>query len=558
VLTHIRVRDYAVLNDVSIELGPGLSALSGETGAGKSLLVGALSLLLGERATTEVVRTGAEHAIVEGVFDVSGHTVLEERLADLGVEPEDGLLILKREVAAEGRNRAWVNGSRATVALVGELGSALVDIHGQHDHQALLHTEEQRRILDAFAGCADGAAEVADRFAERSRLLGALEQAQARRRELEERSDFLRFQLDEIGGAKLQTGEDGSLEEEARRLEHAGELARETSLLHDHLYGAEDTVSDQLAAARGAVQRLAGLDVNLKEAEALLETAYQQVVEAARRLGDYAGGVEHDPARLDQTRQRLDQLFRLKRKYGPELEDVLETGRRVAAELDELEGASFDLARLSEAVDGASKMLVAAAALLSAARRAAAGRLEAAVEALLPELGMPGGSFRVALVALPEPGVGGAETVEFLVSTNPGFEPRALRQVASGGELSRVMLALKAVLATVDHVPSLVFDEIDAGIGGAVATAVATKLRDVAEVHQVLVVTHLPQLASRAHGHLMVEKVSNRGMATTRVRALEAEERVREIARMLGGDPESVRSREHARELLGMAGQKSG
>ena len=375
---------------MSIELGPGLSALSGETGAGKSLLVGALSLLLGERATAEVVRTGAERAIVEGVFDVSGHTVLGARLADLGVEPEDGLLILKREVAAEGRNRAWVNGSPATAALVGELGSALVDLHGQHDHQALLHAEEQHRILDAFAECADGAAEVAERFAERSRLLGALEQAQDRRRELEARSDFLRFQLDEIGGAKLQTGEDGSLEEEARRLEHAGELARETSLLHDHLYGAEDAVSDQLAAARGAVQRLAGLDVNLKEAEALLETAYQQVVEAARRLGDYAGGVEHDPARLDQTRQRLDQLFRLKRKYGPELEDVLETGRRVAAELDELEGASFDLARLSEEVDGASKMLAAAAALLSAARRATAGRLEAAVEALLPELGNAG------------------------------------------------------------------------------------------------------------------------------------------------------------------------
>ena len=557
-LTHLRVRGYAVLDDVSVELGPGLSALSGETGAGKSLLVGALSLLLGERATADVVRTGAERAVVEGVFDVSGHTVLGARLADLGVEPEDGLLILKREVAAEGRNRAWVNGSPATAALVGELGSALVDLHGQHDHQALLHTEEQRRILDAFAECTDGAAEVADRFAERSRLLGALEQAEARRRELEARADFLRFQLDEIGGAKLQTGEDGSLEEEARRLEHAGELARATSLLHDHLYGAEDALSDQLAAARGAVQRLARLDANLKEAEALLETAYQHVVEAARRLGDYAGGVKHDPARLDRTRHRLDQLFRLKRKYGPELEDVVETGRRVAAELDELESASFDLARLREEVDRASAKLDGAAALLSGARRAAAVRLEAAVEALLPDLGIPGGSFRVALVALPEPGVGGAETVEFLVSTNPGFEPRALRRVASGGELSRVMLALKAVLATVDRVPSLVFDEIDAGIGGAVATAVAAKLRDVAEAHQVLVVTHLPQLASRAHGHLMVEKASLRGMATTRVRALEGEERVREIARMLGGDPESVRSREHARELLGVAGQKAG
>ena len=557
-LTHLRVRDYAVLDDVSIELGPGLTALSGETGAGKSLLVGALSLLLGERATADVVRTGAQRAIVEGVFDVSGHSALGARLAELGVEPDGGLLILKREVAAEGRNRAWANGSPTTAAVVGELGSVLVDLHGQHEHQALLHPEEQGRILDAFAECAGAATEVAERFAERSRLMGALEQAQVRRSELEERADFLRFQLDEIGGAKLQTGEDSSLEEEARRLENASELVQDASLLHERLYGAEDAVSDQLSQSRGGVQRLARLDGKLKEVEALLETAYQQVVEAARRLGDYAGGVEHDPARLDGIRHRLDQLFRLKRKYGPELEDVIETGRRVAAELDELEGASFDLARLREEVDEASARLAEVAALLSRARLGAAERLGAAVDALLPELGMPGGIFRVALVSLPEPGAGGSETVEFLVSTNPGFEPRALRQVASGGELSRVMLALKAVLAAVDRVPSLVFDEIDAGVGGAVASAVAAKLREVAEAHQVLVVTHLPQLASRAHSHLMVEKASPDGMATTGVRALEGEERVREIARMLGGDPESVRSRDHARELLGVAGKKVG
>ena len=557
-LTQLRVRDYAVLDDVSLELGPGLSALSGETGAGKSLLVGALSLLLGERATAEVVRAGAERAIVEGVFDVSGHTSLEPRLAELGVEPEDGFLILKREVASEGRNRAWVNGSPATAVLVGELGSALVDLHGQHDHQALLRPDKQRRILDAFAGSSDAAAEVSDRFAERSRLLGTLEQAQARRGELGARADFLRFQGDEIGVAEVAVGEDRALEEEARRLEHAGELARETGLLHDRLYGAEDALSDHLAASRGAVERMARLDAALGETAGLLETAYQQVVEAASRLGAYAGGVEHDPARLDWIRHRLDQLFRLKRKYGPELEDVVETGRRVAAELDELEGAAFDLERLSEGVDAAAAGLAGAAELLSGARRAAAARLEAAVEALLPGLGMPGGSFRVALESLSESGAGGAETVEFLVSLNPGFEPRALRRVASGGELSRVMLALKTVLAAVDRVPTLVFDEIDAGIGGAVATAVAAKLSDVARDHQVLVVTHLPQLASRAHGHLLVEKASRNGMATTVVRALQGEERVREIARMLGGDPESARSRDHARELLGVAGQKAG
>ncbi len=561
-LTQLRVRDYAVLDDVTLDLGGGLSALSGETGAGKSLIVGALSLLLGERAASEAVRTGAERAVVEGVFEIAAHATLLARLAELGIEPDDGLLILKREVAAGGRSRAWVNGSPATVATLTDLGSLLVDLHGQHDHQALLHPDEQRRILDAFAGSADVAAEVAERFAERSRLRAALDQAGARRGELEARADFLRFQRDEIVGAKLEAAEDRAHEDERRRLEHAGELARETGLLHEQLYGGEDALSDQLAAARTTLERLARLDPTLEETSALLETAYQQVVEAGIRLGEYAGSVEHDPSRLEWIWTRLDQVFRLKKKYGPELGDVVETGRRVSAELDELEGASFDLDRLRGDVEAAGARLTEAAARLTRARRAAAKRLQGAVETLLPELGMPGGTFLVALDALPEAGSGGAESVELRISVNAGFEPRALRRVASGGELSRVMLALKTVLAAVDRVPTLVFDEIDAGIGGAVAAAVAAKLGDVAESHQVLVVTHLPQLASRAHGHLLVEKASRRGMATTRVRALEGEERVQEIARMLGGDPESARSREHAREMLGMTartvGQKAG
>lgn len=551
-LTQLRVRDYAVLDDVSLELGPGLSALSGETGAGKSLLVGALSLLLGERAAADVVRTGAERAVVEGGFDVSARPELAPRLAELGIEPEDGLLILKREIAASGRSRAWVNGSPATASLVGELGSALVDLHGQHEHQALLRPEEQRRILDAFAGAAEVAEEVAERFAERARLARELEDADAHRRELEARADFLRFQRDEIAGAKLTEGEDRQLEAEARRLEHAGELAAESGALHEGLYAGEDSVSDRLAAARSGVERLARLDPSLGEVVDVLDGAYQQAVEAARRLGEYAGAVEHDPARQEQVRRRLDQLFRLKRKYGPELDAVLETGRRVAAELDELEGAAFDLERLRERVEDAGRRLGEAAARLTRARRTAAAQLERRVGALLPELGMPGGTFRVALETLAEPGSGGAESVELQVSLNPGFEPRALRRVASGGELSRVMLALKTVLASIDRVPTLVFDEIDAGVGGAVALAVAARLRAVAEEHQVLVVTHLPQLASRAHAHLMVEKAARRGrgLASTSVRALEGEERVSEIARMLSGDPESQRSREHARELL--------
>ena len=558
VLIHLRVRDYAVLDDVSVELGAGMSVLSGETGAGKSLLVDALSLLLGERATSEVVRDGNTRSVVEGVFDVRGRTELLEYLDDLGVQPDQGLVFLKREVATEGRNRAWVNGSPATAALVGELGSALVDLHGQHEHQTLLRADEQRRLLDAYAGATDLARAVAEQHAERARLLRELDAAESRRRHLAEQADFLRFQRDEIGAARLTPDADLRLEEEAKRLAHSSELAGETGSLGELLYAGEDALADQLAGALQTLRRLLRLDPTLDPTGELLESAYQQIVEAGRHLGEYAERVEFDPERLEWIRGRLDQISQLKRKYGPNLADVIETHVGVSGELEELDGTAFDLDRLRRAVDAAGERLAEAAAALTYARAVAATRLEREVGALLPELGMPEGRLEVALEpvadssgnAPPEPG--GAETVELRVTLNAGFAPRMLRKVASGGELSRVMLALKAVLAGVDRVPTLVFDEIDAGIGGAVAAAVSAKLHEVARGHQVLVVTHLPQLASRADGHLVVEKKTRGGIATTHVRALSGEQRVREVARMLGGDPESERSRDHARELLGV------
>ncbi len=549
-LIELRIRDYAVIDDLRLELGPGLNALTGETGAGKSIIVGALSLLLGERASSEAVRVGAERAVVEGVFDVHGRADLLARLDARGLEAEEGLLILRREVAAEGRNRAWVNGSPATASLVGELGGALVDLHGQHEHQTLLHAPEQRALLDAFAGAEELAARVRRLHGDVRALEAELESREGRRRDIESRADFLRFQLGEIEGAHLEAGEDEALEEEARRLEHAEELAEDASALHQGLYAGDDAVSDRIAALRSTLQRLARIDGSLEEAAAMLEAAYHQVVEVGRSLGDYAAGVEHDPARVEAVRRRLDLLFRLKRKYGPGLAEVMETGRRVRAELDELDASSLDLDALGRRVAAARKELADAARELGGRREEASGRLQERMEALLPELGMPGAVFRVGLEPLESPGAGGGEAVEFRVSLNPGFEPRPLARIASGGELSRVMLALKSILASVDRVPTLVFDEVDAGIGGTVAGAVARKLREVAERHQVFVITHLPQLASLARGHLMVEKMERDGVAATRVSVLEGEERVREIARMLGGDPESKKSRDHARELL--------
>ncbi len=553
-LIELRIRDYAVIDELTLELGPGLNALTGETGAGKSIIVGALSLLLGERASSDDVRVGADRAVIEGVFDVEGRDGLLARLDDLGLRAEDGLLILRREVQAEGRNRAWVNGSPATATVVGRLGSALVDLHGQHEHQTLLHRAAQRAILDAYAGLGADAARVEQLHAEWARACEALEERAARARELTSRADFLRFQLREISEAHLDPTEDEELEVQARRLEHARELGEGAHGLHHTLYSGDDSISDRLAEARALVDRLVRVDPALSEAAAAVEAAYHAVVEAGRAAEDYAGGVEHDPAELERVRARQHQLFRLKQKYGPSLPDVVETGERLAAEVAELDAADRDLSALVARRDQARDALHVASARLTAGRETAGTQLSAAVESLLPELGMKGATFEIALIPRDQPAAGGSEDIEFRVALNPGFAPRPLGRVASGGELSRVMLALKALLAEVDDVPTLVFDEIDAGIGGVVATAVARKLGEVARAHQVFVITHLPQLASRAGAHLLVRKgEDDGGVASTSVATLAGEERVTEVARMLGGDPESEASREHARELIGGA-----
>jgi DNA repair protein RecN (Recombination protein N) len=551
-LIELRIRNFAVADDVTVSLAGGLSVLTGETGAGKSILVDALSLLLGERASSDDVRAGTDRAVVEAVFDVSSRPDLTERLDHLGLPREDGLLILRREVQAEGRNRAWVNGSPSTATVVGELGSRLVDLHGQHEHQALLSRTAQRDMLDAFAGATGLATRVLESHAHLREARGRLETHRSHVRDLESRGDFLRFQLGEIEDAEIEGGEDERLRDESVRLEHARELAEAAGRAHESLYGGDEAVSDRLAEVRQELRQAARIDPALEDLATLVDDAYHATVEAGRASGRYADDVEMDPERLAELQRRLDTLFRLKRKYGPDLEDVLATADRLREEVAELDHAEADGSGLEQAVEEARTRLADAAAELSAVRTEAASRLRASVESLLPELGMTGAVFDVALESVEEIGSGGAERVEFLVSLNPGFPPRALSRVASGGELSRVMLAIKTVLAEVDFVPTLVFDEIDAGIGGEVATAVARKLQRLGGAHQVFVITHLPQLASRAAEHLFVRKAEMDGVAATRVERLDGDARVREIARMLGGDPESEASREHARELLGV------
>ena len=549
-LLELRIQNFAVIEALAIHFEQGLNALTGETGAGKSIIVGALGLLLGERASSENIRTGAQKATVEGVFDIARRKNVLAMLAEQGIEADDGLLILRREVSVEGRSRAWVNGAASTATFVGQLGRSLVDLHGQHEGQTLLRAEEQRSILDEYAGATDRAVEVSQAFARVRDLQSDLDDLERRRRDAEQRADYLRFQVNEIENAKVKVGEESELASESVRLEHSEELAQLASSLSDALYAGDDSLSTRLGEVRRMLDHLVRIDESQADAREQLDAAYYTLEELGRRFGDYAEGIEYDPARLEHIRQRLDLLYRLRSKYGPELEDVIETARKASEELSLVDDAAFRRKEVETALAAAHDNLQRLSADLSKQRKKAAAKLQKEVMQILPELGMGSGRFEVALDTHGQPTAHGNESIEFRIALNAGFEPRPLSRVASGGELSRVMLALKTILARVDSVPTLIFDEVDAGIGGRVATQVADKLRDVAHHHQVFVITHLPQLASRAAHHLLVEKVEREGTTLTRVSELKGDERVRELARMLGGDPESDVSLEHAREML--------
>lgn len=549
-LIELRIRNLAVLKDLSASLQAGLNVVTGETGAGKSIVVDAVELLFGGRASSGVVRGGEERALVEGVVRVRGLDGLLELIAELGLEPEDGHLILRREVRAEGRSRAWVNGSPVTAGVLRRIGSLLVDIHGQHEHQRLLSGDFQRAVLDDFGGCAELAARVDKGFARMTRLRRRLAALAERRHELESRADFVRFQLAEIVDAGLRPGEEEELRTEANRLANADLLAREGHALHDALLGGDDAVSDLLADAAARVRRLGDADPALVPFASALEDACHRVSDTAAELARYAAGIDHDPARLESLRERQALLERLRRKYGPTLADVIAKGEALRSDLDELDTADFDAGALERELDGAREEWDAAAARLSLKRREAGDRLSREAVTAFPGVGLEGARFEVCFEERGAPAAAGRERVRFMASMNPGFPKAPLSRIASGGELSRVMLVLKSVLAGIDDLPTLVFDEIDAGIGGVVAGRVGERLEEVARGRQVLVVTHLARIAARASNHLVVEKVAGEDATITSLRRVDGEERVSEIARMLGGDPRSEPSLDHARELL--------
>ena len=552
-LTELRVRDLAVIADVTLPFQPGLNVLTGETGAGKSMVVDALALLLGERASADVVRPGADKTVVEGAFEfvAAVHRHLLPPFAALGVELEDGRLILKREVLREGKSRAWVNGSPTTIGVLAEIGALLVDLHGQHETQSLLRPDAQRDMLDAYADADVERVAVRDAHAHLKALETREAELTTRQEDVRRKADYLRHVLQEIERAKPKLGEDDALEVEAKRLAHAEELGRLARELEETVDAAGLTKAQKILA------NLLRVDSSVGRWQDLLDAAFASAAELAQAARAYASEIEADPERLSAVEQRRDLLFRLQQKHGPTIADVLAARDSAARELELLDTADLDLRTIAADRENAAAEFTRATEALTVKRTAGAKKLARAVNKLLPALGMEGGKFAAELLPRTTHHAQGAEDVIFQVKLNEGLEPRPLARVASGGELSRLMLAMKVVLASHDVVPTLVFDEVDQGIGGEVGGRVGEALMDVSrEGRQALVITHLPQIAVYADQHLEVAKGKKGGLATSDVEVVEGEWRVKEIARMLG-DADMATERRHAVELLKTASEKS-
>jgi DNA repair protein RecN (Recombination protein N) len=553
-LRHLRVTNFAILSDVVIELGEGMNVLTGETGAGKSLIVEAVNLLRGGRASADIPRAGADEAVVEAIVAIPED--LEARVASViegaGLPRGDnGEAFIRRVIQRGGRSRTYVNGALTTLARLAELGALLIDLSGQHQHQGLVDPGRHLEILDAFAGEPALVAAMSEAWAELRRADGELLALGGDERAREARIDYLRYQLEELDGAALRPGEDTSIDVERARLASVDLLQAAVRAAEELLYGSDDSARDRVAAAAREVERAARTDPGLVPLIRQLGEIETLIDDAADQLRGYADKLEGDPERLAWLDERLALLRRLLRKHSGSLDEVIAKASELRCELDALTGRDARFAELGAVRGRAEASAVAAAGALTRSRKHAARRLEKEVGTALVELGM--GSARLSVVLEPRPlGPSGADRIELMLASNKGEDTRPLTKVASGGELSRIMLALKLALRSADEVATYVFDEVDAGIGGATAQVVGSQIRSVADHRQVLCVTHLPQIAAYADQHFHVEKTELAGRTETHVRRLGAVARKDELARMLGGHATS-KAKAHAAELLAEA-----
>jgi DNA repair protein RecN (Recombination protein N) len=553
-LRELRIQNFAIIDRLEIQFQEQLNVLTGETGSGKSIVVDAVDLLLGGRAASEQVRTGCDEAVLEAAFQISDDGPIARRLRDMDLAVEaGGDLLIRRSLSRAGRSRAQINGRLVTLTQLQQVGDLLVDIHGQHEHQSLLRPDHQLFLLDAFAKLIPLREEYRRRHLAYETIRAELAEMSDRERDRAQREELLRFQSREIESAQLVPDEDAHLERERHILSNAGRLAVLAEDSYQRLYDSDGAILGQLAGVESLIGELAGTDDRMKDLTELCAGAGAQLRDAAERLRDYKGTIEYDPKRLEQIEDRLHGIAALKKKYSPTLEGIRAVHQTINEELQGLSSHSDRLAALRLAIEERRADCAASAQRLTKERTRGARALEKKIEQELGRLKMEKTRFRIRIESREKTdafGPAGADAVEFLVAPNPGEEPKALARIASGGELSRIMLSLKSVLAALDQVPTLIFDEVDAGIGGAVAEVVGRRLKTLARHRQVLCVTHLPQIASRAETHFTVEKSSSDGRAVTRVRKVVNEARVEEIARMLGGRDLTPTAFKHAREML--------
>jgi DNA repair protein RecN (Recombination protein N) len=551
-LREIRLRNFAVADAVTATFGPGLNVLTGETGAGKSILIDAILLVRGARAQTEVIRAETDAAAVEAVFEVEPRGPAAAVLEDAGLGLEDGQLVVRRELARSGRHRAFVNDSPVTVGLLERLGDHLVEVHGQHEHQRLLEPARQLDLVDRFADTDELRDRVGELFAKHRAARAEVERARSAERDRAQREDLLRFQLSELDGANVRPGEEEELRAERRRIQHAERLAAGLAEAGARLGEDEDSAMSRLHRTARLLRDLARLDAAFAAPADTVDGAAALVEDALAAVRSLRVGVAEAPGRLEWVDERLDTLTRLKRKYGDTETAMLAFRQEAAVELERLGRHEEILAEQERMLGELHAELTEAAVALADRRRAAAERLAAETERELRQLGMAHARFAIVVdrVGLEEIGPRGLDRVEFRLSTNPGEDVRPLARVASGGELSRTMLALKAVLARADRVPTMIFDEVDAGIGGRVAAVVAHKLAATAEGRQVLCVTHLAPIAAVAAHHVRVSKAVRAGRTRVSAEGVTGDARVEEIARMVAGERVTDAARGHARELL--------
>ncbi len=555
-LTTLRIKNLALVADLTLELQPGLNVITGETGAGKSILIGGLNLVLGERADRTLIRSGAEGCSVEAVFDIRKlKTPLASFLDENGLEPcEDGQLVLKRTFTNAGTNKQFVNGSPTTLQTLGTVGEWLVDIHGPHDHQSLLHAAKQLSILDAFGSLQP----VREAFGELVRRRTGLEAEKSAlvvdEKTYAQQLDLLRFQAREIKDAKLQPDEEVELEQDYQRASNAAKLLELSQTALNLMSEDDNSLLSQASSLGRTLHELQRVDAAAAPISELHAQALNALSELQTELSRYTDRIELDPARLRELEDRLNLVHSLKRKYGATLGDVIAFGDEAARKLQSLEQRDEELGRINAALAKLDAEILRAGKELSAQRRKLVPQLSKAVVKELGALGFKQSHFDVSISTSTQTVLGsqlsssGLDTIEFQFAPNPGEPPRPLRAIASSGEMARVMLALKTVLAAVDEIPVLVFDEVDANVGGETANAVGEKMRQIAKQRQVLCITHLAPVAAHAHAHYVVSKQVKAGRTTSEIELLEKTNRVMELARMLGGQSDAARK--HAEALL--------